>query len=1235
MATWTTRPAVRGTDANCWEPTPPPSSPLAPSCTPSTPPMSPHSPWDDLPPSQEVTDSDLDDMDDSGFYDWMESQMAATGEMSVVERLKYLLDTGQFADVNIRVGQGNNATVFKAHRLLLATASQPLYRLVYQVCPSPGPNDVTTIRVTDMTPQDFEYILKYIYTDQIDCKNISVAFELLRASRKWGLAGLGIKSLTYLEEFVDNFEPTNEEKKTNLFDLLVLSEETLNEMSEKCWQILTKHANTIIPCEGFLNLNQPMVKKVICHKDIKFENQLKLFEAIRDWGLRYIEKHNLKMMQLGTVVEELIKVIDFERITDADFINTVLTSECLGKAEVIAFFMTHGLEIPRNLDFNNNKQICSLTQNGSLLEFRKVCRFRKGYRCPQKEIYQEHEVRFRVDKNIRLLGVGFGFLFSCTDMGINVHCQGPWETHQWSDITQSYCRVSGEKQETADVRLMFLHPVRIIANQSYKVVVKTVRMSSGSSEVELWGGTGGLYCVETEDAEFHFIKAAVDPSKSVEESDGDTAPSVITELLYQMDTGEEDPSAAVSTTHRKPHVQEDQCEETSQRRRRPQEQDQETQPAVQTNPWRRRHRPEVSLKIRKRSPPADDQKTPEAPPPCRRRESNDFTSRRPSTEEYKPDSFSTNRWRTRSRDTTEPEYKKSPVEEYKPTSFSTNRWLTRPKADKSESDGSSYKSQKKTEEYKPESFSTNRWRTKSRDEDTAKKTVDSSPYSSRKTSTESTQETNRWRTSSREETKETPFGARRFSKSDDSAGSHPFMRRRESKDAASDVPFYLRPRPSQSQETTTTTTSALGRSRWAATTTIPAKEDKPAETTTIRSRFLKSTDGLGSSSVRSSGSDSLSSRYGTTRDSSLARTRETSLSRYGGSARSSYLSSRYDPYTPAGGSESSSSSSISARYSSSSAPPGGFSSAGSGVSGRYGDSSATRSGVSDSSSKYSSSSAITAGLGTGVGSSSSRHTSPAPARRPIRYGSSPTGSAGSLAALSRRYSVSSATGSGSTLSGTTASRFGTSGSLGSNPTSSSSGSRYGSLSSTSGSGVYGASTSTVGSGSTLSSRYSSSDRYGSPGPSSGSGKYGLADPAGSSTGSYSGRYGSSSSTGDSGNTLSSRYGTSASTGRYSSPTPSGSSSRTSTSGLGTSYSSRTSSGVGARYGSGSTLSGISSRYLSSSTGTGDCDMCTAGQKSRYNTARGTSPSTTSASSRYSTSSTDNRRTSDGGVGKDT
>ncbi|XP_042243624.1 mucin-5AC-like isoform X2 [Homarus americanus] len=1309
MATWTTRPAVRGTET-IWGPGSPlespssslasPSSPLgaaAPSSTPSTPPMSPSWVANPSHPPAHMTGGDSDDdfdddLDDSGYDDWLDSQLAGTGEMTVVERLRYLLDTGQFADVNIRVGQGQNVTVFKAHRLLLATASQPLYRLVYQVCPNPGPNEVTTIRVTDMNPKDFEHILKYIYTDHIDCKKISVAFELLRASRKWGLAGLGIKSLTYLEEFVDNFEPKTDDVNTNLFELLVLSEETLNEMSEKCWQILVKHATEVIPCEGYLNLSQVMAKKVICHKDIKFENQLKLFEAIRDWGLRYIQNHNLKLTHLGNVVEELIKVIDFDRISDADFINTVLTSECLGKAEVIAFFMTHGLEIPRNLDFNNNKQICSLTQNGSVLEFNKVCRFRKGYRCPQKEIYQEQELRFRVDKNIKLLGVGFGFLFSCTDMGISVHCQGPWETRQWTDIAQSYCRVSGEKQETADVRLMFFHPVRIEANQSYKVMVKTVRMSQGSSEVELWGGTGGLYCVETEDAAFHFIKAAVDPNTSVEESDGDTKPGIITELLYQMDTGENTTPTTGAPRRRRPPSEVEEVEESSSPRRRRPEPPEEQKP-VQSSPMRRRTGAEASLKVpeipyvRKRSPPADDQKTPEAPPLCRRRESTETSSRKTSAEEYKPESFSTNRWRTRTRET-ETEYKKSPVEEYKPSSFSTNRWISRPKEDKTgtektTSDTSSYTSQKKTtEEYKPESFTSNRWRTRSKEEGTdTKKTLDVS----RKASTEETKpETDRWRSKPQEEKKDTPFGVRRYSKSDESTVTHPFMRRRESKDTNAEIPFYLRPRPSQSEETKTTTGSAYSRSRWgsSATNSIAAKEDKPSTDTTSRSRFLRSSDSISSPSLRSTGSSTLFSRYGSARDTPLSRTRDTSLSRYGGSSGSSYLSSRYEPATSAGGTDtnssdssvskytttpstgaqSTSSSSYSRRYSSSSAPPGGYSS-------RYDSSASSGSGLSGVTSRYT----IPAAAKEPV-----RYTSSVPIREPVRYGTSTLGSSSKLAALSAKYGSSagststssgisrygtSTSGSGSNLAALSAkyspsagssntssgvsSRYGTSGS---SDTSNGSSARYGSLSSsTSGPNRYGSTTSTSGSGSVLGStkydsssatgRYGSpaptSSRYGSPAPTSGSSssyssKYGLSAPAGgSSTLGGSSRYGSpgpTTSKYSSPAPTTSRYSSPApTTSRYSSPTP------TSSTGLITRYgSSGPGSDSGAKYGSGSTLSS-----LRTSTSGKDCDLCPTSRTNRY----GSSTTSTRASSPVTAgkySSAENSRSkwdSDGGRGK--
>lgn len=1232
MATWSTKSALLGSsesDTSCLSS--PSSPPVTPTTTTYTPPTTPSPTLDDC-------------MDDSGFQDWMEMQLGVTGEMSVVERLQHLLDTGQFADITIRVGQGNNSGVFKAHRLLLATASQPLYRLLQQGTQGPNNNDMYTLRINDMKPADFESILKYIYTDQVECENISVAFGLLRASRKWGLAGLGIKSLTYLEEFVDSFEPTTDDAKDNLFDLLVLSEDTLVELSNKCWQIILKNAENLIPCRGYLNLDKPMVQKVLCHPELKIEDQLKLFEAIRDWGLHYLQEHNLPLSSLGSVVEEIIKVVDFEKITDADFLSTVLTSECLGKAEVIAFFMTHGLEIPRKLDFNNNKElpfwltfcatsghqkgtsksggrtskrsstssssspsslapvseglssICSLTQNGSVMEFNKVCRFKKGYRCLPKEIYTQHELRFRVDKNVKLLGVGFGFLFTPTDMGLNIHCQGPWETRQWTDIIQSYVRVSGEKQETADVRLMFLHPVRIEANQSYKVVVKMVRMSHGSNEVELWGGTGGVYSVETEDVEFSFIKAAVDPDKAVEESDGDTNPGVITALLYTLDTGEPDPTPAPI------------------RRRRPVQAEEEAKSptTVSSNPWRQRSRPD-SLRIpetpyaRKRSPTTDDTKSFEAPPPVRRRE-------RPPAEEYKPTSFSTNRWRTRPKEQKE---EKPASEEYLPSTFSTNRWArTRPKEDSAATTETKTETKKPTDDYLPSSFSTNRWarpRPKEDSTDTAKtqterrtsapeyqpssfstnrwakpkeeKTEKAETQPERKTSAPEEYKptsfsTNRWakpkeektetqterKTSASEEYKPTSFSSNRWRSRPKEEETTTDTSRKTSteenrwrtrpQEVAKDTPFGMRVRSnSRTEESISSHPFARRRDSQDSKTDIPfylrkTEEAKPPTGALGRSRWGGSSSTT--TNAASSYSSTPSSTSNSTSDASSAKpagetTFHSRFLRSSGSTSSPYTSSRFG----------------SVRESSltrSSLPR--FTSGGSYLS-RY-----------DSTPDSSSSRAAASGSRSGGGEGPT--SSPPATRKSLRYGTSATSSGSNLLALSNSsFGLGAGGGSGARASP----RRDTSSFTGSKALD-----RYGGTSAST--GRYGATTTP---GSTSTSRYSSTttpSRYGGTSGlgSTTSSRYGLSGTpsygakTSSGTAGTSGRYTARSATDTvggtgryalSGSSLGSRYG---SGGKYGSPAPGDASSSR---GSGMSGYSRASGGTGqgSRYG----LSGSSGR----------------------------------------------------------
>lgn len=385
--------------------------------------------------------------------------------------------------------------------------------------------------------------------------------------------------------------------KDNLFDLLLVAEDKgMKDLTEKCWGLITRFCNEVVPCEGFLSLNGEWVLRVVSHEDLKMKDQLKFFEAIRDWGVRQVHAKTMSDAELNSVLEKLIKYVDFSQIEDSDMVLTVLPSQCMGKAEIISFFMTRGLEIPKNLEYNNNNNNNKLPfwlsfftnadkgkenattdtstpgttnskngpqrlaqmkpgkvdveMNGTKVEGNKVNRFRRGFLVPKDEITTEHELRFRVDKNIKLLGVGFGFLFSATDMGVTIHCQGPWERVQWTDIMKTYCRVSGEKMQTADVRLMFAAPVKIEADQCYKILVKIGRMSAGNSEVELWGGSGGKLHVETEDAEFYFISAAVDPKRTPTEAEGDLKNGIITELIYIIDRDEVKPAGTLPRRRR-------------------------------------------------------------------------------------------------------------------------------------------------------------------------------------------------------------------------------------------------------------------------------------------------------------------------------------------------------------------------------------------------------------------------------------------------------------------------------------------------------------------------------------------------------------------------------------------------------------------------------------------------------------------------------------------------------------
>ena len=165
------------------------------------------------------------------------------------------------------------------------------------------------------------------------------------------------QTIKYLEDFLDEFSPSSDQKKNEIFDILMLSEPHSKELFEKCLNIVIRYAKDIIPCQGFLRLDDKTIRALFNHPDFSFDNHLMLFESIRDWGMNQILLKGLSPSQLHPIIEDLLTHVDFSLIPDSEFMGTILPSDCLGRAEVIAFFMTRGMEIPRDMGFNNNVQV--------------------------------------------------------------------------------------------------------------------------------------------------------------------------------------------------------------------------------------------------------------------------------------------------------------------------------------------------------------------------------------------------------------------------------------------------------------------------------------------------------------------------------------------------------------------------------------------------------------------------------------------------------------------------------------------------------------------------------------------------------------------------------------------------------------------------------------------------------------------------------------------------------------
>uniref|UniRef100_A0A914GYV1 BTB domain-containing protein n=1 Tax=Globodera rostochiensis TaxID=31243 RepID=A0A914GYV1_GLORO len=118
---------------------------------------------------------------------------------SLVERMKYLLDTGDGADVNFLVGQGDENELLPAHKAILIAASDvftAMFRFDAENAKAAAAaaagtaKEVGPVVITDMEVGVFKAMLNFIYADDLRGLNGGNAIAVLYAANKYNVSGL-------------------------------------------------------------------------------------------------------------------------------------------------------------------------------------------------------------------------------------------------------------------------------------------------------------------------------------------------------------------------------------------------------------------------------------------------------------------------------------------------------------------------------------------------------------------------------------------------------------------------------------------------------------------------------------------------------------------------------------------------------------------------------------------------------------------------------------------------------------------------------------------------------------------------------------------------------------------------------------------------------------------------------------------------------------------------------------
>ncbi|KAL3093041.1 hypothetical protein niasHS_004430 [Heterodera schachtii] len=227
---------------------------------------------------------------------------------SATDWIKLMLSTGEYADVNFLVGDGDEKELVPAHKLILEKASD-VFEAMFRFdaknakAENASANCCSVVEMPDIEPAAFKVMLSFIYAGDLSALHGDNAMAVLYAAKKYNIPSLADQCLDVPISNLRNVFFAY--AQTRLFDL--------EDYVQRCLHYIDKNADNLLKSEEFLQIDQKLLSEILARDRLQIKNRRQMLgPALNKIRFPLVQKmeYSEKIVPFGILTAEEMTSIE-------------------------------------------------------------------------------------------------------------------------------------------------------------------------------------------------------------------------------------------------------------------------------------------------------------------------------------------------------------------------------------------------------------------------------------------------------------------------------------------------------------------------------------------------------------------------------------------------------------------------------------------------------------------------------------------------------------------------------------------------------------------------------------------------------------------------------------------------------------------------------------------------------------------------------------------------------------